>query len=241
MKFKLVLFDLGGTLINYENSSWLELGRLGCIEGVKYIREALNFDIEVEELDSRLHNAVGRMIKSRDDSDAELDLIDLTGRILKELGVNITDGLPEKFIEAYYKPIRDQITLVPYAREILSKIKDAGMRIGLVSNTIFPADYHRTEMREFGLYDFFGFALFSSEEKIRKPGKEIFLRALKLGKSDPGDTVFIGDRLEEDIAGPQSVGIKAILKCVDGREYSSEITPFETIRDLKELENIVLI
>ncbi len=240
MRFKLVLFDLGGTLINYENSPWLELGRLGCIEGAKYIRDALNFDIEVEQLNSRLHNAVGRMIKSRDDSDAELDLIDLTGRTLQEFGINVTDGLPEKFIDAYYKPIRAQITLVPYASEILSKIKDAGMRIGLVSNTIFPADYHRTEMREFGLYDFFDFALFSSEEKIRKPGKEIFLRALKLGGSDPEDAVFIGDRLEEDIDGPQSVGIKAVLKAADGRDYTGDIEPFETIRDLGELEKIIL-
>ena len=195
MKFKLVLFDLGGTLINYENNSWPELGRLGCVEGAKYIKEVLNFNIEVEELNSKLHNAVGRMIQSRDDSEAEINLFDLTAETLRELGVNITDGLPQKFIAAYYKPIRDQITLVPYAGEILSKIKDAGMKIGLVSNTIFPADYHRFEMREFGLYEYFDFALFSSEEKIRKPGKEIFFRALKLGKSDPRDAVFIGDRL----------------------------------------------
>ena len=174
MKFKLVLFDLGGTLINYENNSWPELGRLGCVEGAKYIKEVLNFNIEVEELNSKLHNAVGRMIQSRDDSEAEINLFDLTAETLRELGVNITDGLPQKFIAAYYKPIRDQITLVPYAGEILSKIKDAGMKIGLVSNTIFPADYHRFEMREFGLYEYFDFALFSSEEKIRKPGKEIF-------------------------------------------------------------------
>lgn len=241
MRFKLVLFDLGGTLINYENSPWLELGRLGCIEGAKYIKNALNFPIEVERLNSRLHNAVGRMMESRDDSDDELDLIDLTGRTLKEFGVNIGDSLPEKFIKAYYKPIRDQITLVPYAREILSKIKDAGMRIGLVSNTIFPADYHRTEMRQFGLYDFFDFALFSSEEKIRKPGKEIFFRALKLGGSDPEDAVFIGDRMEEDISGPQSAGIRAILKYMDGRDYPADIEPFETIQNLQELENIILI
>ena len=165
----------------------------------------------------------------------------LTAETLRELGVNITDGLPQKFIAAYYKPIRDQITLVPYAGEILSKIKDAGMKIGLVSNTIFPADYHRFEMREFGLYEYFDFALFSSEEKIRKPGKEIFFRALKLGKSDPRDAVFIGDRLEEDIGGPQSVGIKAILKYMDGRDYSADIKPFETIRDLKELKKIILV
>jgi putative hydrolase of the HAD superfamily len=241
MKFKLVLFDLGGTLINYENSSWTELGRLGCIEGAKYIKEALNLEIEVEKLDAKLHSAVGRMIQSQGDSETEINLIDLTGKTLQEFGIKITDSLPEKFIAAYYKPIREQITLVPYAREILSKIKGAGMKIGLVSNTIFPADYHRFEMREFGIYDYFDFALFSSEEKIRKPGKEIFFRALKLAGIDPRDTVFIGDRLAEDVGGPQSIGIKAILKYYDGRDYSADIKPLETVRDLRELEKIILV
>jgi HAD superfamily hydrolase (TIGR01549 family) len=241
MIFKLILFDLGGTLINYENSSWTELGRLGCIEGAKYIKEALNFEINVEKLDAKLHSAVGRMIQSQNNSDLELDLVDLTGKTLKEFGIDITDGLPEKFIAAYYRPIREQITLVPYAREILSKIKSAGMKIGLVSNTIFPADYHRFEMREFGLYEYFDFALFSSEEKIRKPGKEIFFRAIKLAETDPQDSVFIGDRLAEDVGGPQSIGIKAILKYYDGRDYSADIKPFETVRDLRELEKIISI
>jgi len=240
MKFKLVLFDLGGTLINYENSSWPELGRLGCVEGAKFLKENLGLDINVEDLNNRLHDAIGRMIISRDDSDAELDLVALTGKTLEGFGINITDGLSMKFIEAYYKPIRNQITLVPYAREILSQINISGSKIGLVSNTIFPVDFHRQEMKTFGLYDFFDFTLFSSEEKIRKPSREIFLRALKLGRSDSENTVFIGDRLEEDVSGPQAVGIKAVLKYMEGRDYSADIKPFKTIHDLRELENIIL-
>jgi putative hydrolase of the HAD superfamily len=239
MKFKLALFDLGGTLINYDNRPWPELGRLGCIEGARFIKELLNTDINVEQLDASLHEAVGHMIQSRGDSDYELDLAALVGKTLGGFGISITDGIPRKFIEAYYKPIREQITLFPHAVEILSQIKKAGMKIGLVSNTIFPAEYHRFEMREFGIYNFFDFTLFSSEEKIRKPGKEIFLRALRLGKSAPGEAVFIGDRLAEDIGGPQSVGITAILKYIEGRDYSADIVPSETIHELRELEEII--
>jgi len=239
-KFKLVLFDLGGTLINYENSSWPELGRLGCAEGAKFLKENLGTDISVEDLNTSLHGAIGQMIKSRPDAYAELDLVALAGEVLKESGINITDGLPRKFIQAYYRPIRNQITLVPYANEILSEIKVAGLKIGLVSNTIFPAEFHRLEMRRFGLFRFFDFTLFSSEEKIRKPCREIYLKALKLGDSDPQDAVFIGDRLEEDIEGPQAIGIKAILKYVEGRDYSADIKPFDTIRDLQELEKIII-
>lgn len=239
MKYKLVLFDLGGTLINYDNSPWPELGRLGCIEGANFIKTELGMDISAEVLNEKLHNAIGRMIETRGNDELELDLIAMTTKTLAELGINLSDGLPKKFIDAYYKPIGEQITLFPYAGEILRKIKDAGMKIGLVSNTIFPAEYHKNEMKSYGIFDYFDFTLFSSEEKIRKPGKEIYHKALRLGGTEGDDTIFIGDRLVEDVAGPQSVGIKAVLKYIEGRDYSADIVPLGTIRELKELENII--
>ena len=239
MKFKLVLFDLGGTLINYDNQSWEELGRLGCIEGASLIKETLNIDIDPAALNIKLHTAVDQMMTSPDYSNFELDLIKLTRETLESFGIRLSDGLPRKFIDAYYKPIRKQVSLLPYAREILMKIKNAGIKIGLVSNTIFPAEYHKTEMRQYGLYDYFDFVLFSSEEKIRKPGKEIYHRALNLGNAKAEDTVFIGDRLVEDVGGPQSVGIRGVLKYTKARDYSADIEPYETIHSLEELENII--
>jgi len=240
MKYRLVLFDLGGTLINYDNSPWPELGKLGCVEGANFLKNKLGVDISAEILNEKLHNAIGRMIESRGSDEFELDLIDMTTRTLSELGINLTDGLPEKFIAAYYKPIRNQITLFPYAGETLKKIKDAGMKIGLVSNTIFPAEFHRNEMKAFDIYEYFDFTIFSSEEKIRKPGKEIYQKALRLGDADPKDTIFIGDRLVEDVGGPQSVGIQAVLKYIEGRDYSADIEPLGTIHELRELENIII-
>jgi putative hydrolase of the HAD superfamily len=239
MKLKLVLFDLGGTLINYDNSPWPELGRLGCIEGANFLKKEMGLDISAEALNEKLHNAIGRMIESRGDDEVELDLVDMTTKTLAELGINLSDGFPEKFIGAYYKPIGEQITLFPYAGEILRKIKNAGMKIGLVSNTIFPAQYHRREMRSFGLLEYFDFTLFSSEEKIRKPGKRIYKKALSLGQANPEEAIFIGDRLKEDVQGPQSVGIKSILKYIDGRDYSPDTVPPGTIHELKELEKII--
>lgn len=239
MKYRLVLFDLGGTLINFDNSPWPELGMQGCIEGANFIKSELGIEISAEVLNERLHNGIGRMVESLGDDESELDLIAMTRNTLADLGINLSDSLPERFIKAYYKPIGDQITLLPYAREILSKIRESGMTIGLVSNTIFPAEYHRNEMKSFGIFEYFDFTIFSSEEKIRKPGKDIYRKALRLGEADAHNTIFIGDRLVEDVGGPQSVGIKAVLKYIEGRDYSADIIPFETIGELKELEKII--
>lgn len=240
MKFKLALFDLGGTLIDFENRPWHELGMMGCRESSRFLKDNFGAEIAPEILNEKFYLVIDQMIESRTENDVEIDLIAITKDILGEFGINMTDGIPEKFIKAHYKPIREQITLIPEAAKILSELKQAGTKIGLVSNTVFPADYHRSEMRDFGIFDYFDFTLFSCEEKIRKPNKELYRRALKIGGAEADDTVFIGDRLIEDVGGPQSIGIKGILRHVKRREYSADIKPFETIYDLAELRNIIL-
>ncbi len=240
MKFKLALFDLGGTLIDFENHPWHELGMRGCRESSRFLKNKFGVDVSPEVLNEKFYLVIDQMIETRTENDVEIELMALTREILRGFGINATDGIPAKFIEAHYKPIREQITLVPAAREVLSEFKEAGLIIGLVSNTIFPAEYHRSEMRDFGIYDYFDFTLFSSEEKIRKPNKELYLKALRMGGAKPGEAIFIGDRLLEDVGGPQSVGIKGILKRVERREQSADIKPFETIDDLVALKDIIL-
>jgi FMN phosphatase YigB (HAD superfamily) len=75
---------------------------------------------------------------------------------------------------------------------------------------------------------------------IRKPNKEIYLKALSLTKTQSERTVFVGDRLLEDVAGPQAVGMKAILKFDERRDYSDPIEPYRTVHSLDELGKIIL-
>jgi FMN phosphatase YigB (HAD superfamily) len=240
LKYEAVIFDLGSTLINYENHSWDELGRMGCANAAPLLKGISQVDVSPELLWSDFHDAIDQMFINHTANLAEIDLHEVTSLILKKLGINVIDGFAGRFIDAYYEPITGQCTLLPGVQEILKKFKDAGLKIGLISNTIFPADYHRAEMRKFGIYSDFNFTIFSSEFKFRKPKKEIFLKALELADSKPETTIFVGDRLVEDIGGPQAVGIKAILKVTEDRDYSAPITPFKTIFELSELEKIIL-
>jgi putative hydrolase of the HAD superfamily len=143
-------------------------------------------------------------------------------------------------VDFYYRPTTEQILPEPGGVDILRKLKDRGMTVGLVSNSIFPARFHRREMERFGLLEFFDFTMFSSEQRIRKPNPEIYRRALAKAGSEPGSSVFIGDRMLEDVEGPQKAGMKAILKYVERRDYSLDARPMKTIIRLKELESILL-
>lgn len=240
MIYKAAFFDLGSTLINYDNHPWDELGRMGC-ESARPLLDGLTLEaVTPERLWADFHYAIDQMFENHSEDLKEIDLYEVTAMILANLGVRHLDGLATRFVDAYYQPITTQISLIPGAREILSKFKAAGLKIGLVSNTIFPATFHRREMERFGIMNFFDFTIFSSELKIRKPKKEIYLTALEMAGSLPEETVFVGDRLVEDVGGPQSVGIRGILKFTEGRDYSALIEPFKTIHSLGELEKIVL-
>ncbi len=241
MKFDAVLFDLGGTLIIYENKhSWKELALLGCRNAAPVLERLSGAKIPPERIRSRLLQALDDAIQTHSEDLAEIDFFEIISVILSDLGVEISDGLPAKFVDSYYEPTTEQITLIPGAVELLSKLKDAGLKIGLISNSIFPAIFHRDEMRRFNILRYFDFTIFSSEVMIRKPNKEIYLKALSLTKTQSERTVFVGDRLLEDVAGPQAVGMKAILKFDERRDYSDPVEPYRTVHSLDELEKIIL-
>ncbi len=241
MKFDAALFDLGGTLIIYENKhSWKELTLLGCRNAAPVLKKLSGAEIPAERIRSHLLQVLDDAIQAHSEDLAEIDFFEIISVVLSNLGVEISDGLPAKFVDSYYQPTTDQIVLVPGAVELLSELKNAGLKIGLISNSIFPAEFHRDEMRRFGILDYFDFTIFSSEVMIRKPNKEIYLKALSLAKSQSDRTVFVGDRLLEDVAGPQAVGMKAILKFDERRDYSDPVEPYRTVHGLDELGKIIL-
>jgi len=240
LRFDAVLFDLGGTLINYENEySWKELAYLGCRNAAAFLEKSFGIQLSPERLAEKFLTTLDDMLKSGTEDMAEVDIYRLAAEVLGHFEVNSVDGLPAKFVGMYYEPTTAQITLESGAVEILTKIKSAGLKIGLVSNSIFPADFHRHEMNRFGILGFFDFTIFSSEFGIRKPSREIYQKALNLAGSKPERAIFIGDRMLEDVAGPQQSGLRAILKYSDRREYSSGAVPYRTIRKLDELEKIM--
>ena len=240
MKYKAILFDLGSTLINFDNNSWDELGRRGCEAAGKLLDGMTNEVITPEKLWADFHYAIDMMFENHSEDLKEIDIYEVTAKILANLGITSPDGLVTRFVDTYYQPITTQITLIPGADAILKSIKEAGSKIGLVSNTVFPAKFHRAEMTRFGILPYFDFTIFSSEIGYRKPKKDIYFKALELAGTQPEETIFVGDRMVEDVGGPQSVGIKGILKFTDGRDYSAPVTPYKTIHELSELKSILL-
>ncbi|OZG63728.1 haloacid dehalogenase-like hydrolase [Bifidobacterium hapali] len=108
------------------------------------------------------------------------------------------------------------LRLYPGVPQLLGDLHRAGLRVVLVSNA--QACYTRPELDLLGVADAFDHVLISSEEGVRKPSPEIFLRALDREGLQPDRAVMVGNDERSDILGARSAGI-------DGIYLRTEISP----------------
>src|SRR5436305_13241961 len=88
----------------------------------------------------------------------------------------------------------------------LAELRRRGYLLGLLSNTARDLDafvaHHRIDVDA---------ALTSATHGKTKPPETIFRRMLGLLGTGPGETLMVGDMLEDDIEGARRVGMKAVL------------------------------
>lgn len=104
---------------------------------------------------------------------------------------------------------RDGVQKYPETDRVLAELRRRGIRVGLVSNLWpFPVahifDTH-------GLRQCFEHLLFSFEVGARKPDRRIYEAAYGKFGVTPGECLFVGDSLKNDVLGPQAAGMSAVL------------------------------
>ena len=100
----------------------------------------------------------------------------------------------------------------PEVAPLLTALRDRGLRIGLLSNTLWTREHHEYVLQRDGILDFFDGAVYSSEVPWTKPHPEAFLASMQaIGHDDPTTCVFVGDRPFDDIHGAKAVGMRAVL------------------------------
>jgi putative hydrolase of the HAD superfamily len=123
--------------------------------------------------------------------------------------------------------------------DVLRWLKDRNLALAVVSNSIFPREYHLEELTGFGLTPFFHSIVFSSDVGRRKPHPEIFRKVLGELSVSPAEVIFVGDRMREDVQGPQNLGMRSILRCHPRRDYSLGVTPLAQVKQLSEMLPII--
>ena len=236
-----MLFDLGGTLIDYLGGapSWpaMELpgvyGLHACLAEAGFPMEADAFaDLFVRAIEDRWLAA----IQGIGDPPSLALLVD---EACVTAGFGLSDELRQAAIASFCAPIAERAVLADGAADVLQRLHDAGIRIGLISNSIWPGETHRLDLQRHGLLDYFDATFFSVETGLWKPDTRVFEQALAALGAAPQEAAFVGDQLEEDIGGAKRAGLRAILiggtpQNVDGAAPDWS-TPDASIRTLWEL------
>jgi HAD superfamily hydrolase (TIGR01549 family) len=232
-----IIFDLGSTLIEYEQVPWDELGIHAVENGRKYLLSK-GHDVSDNGEFLRQFDEIKFMYRKRAaEKLVEWTVQQATADMFEKIGLDHDEKLISGFFDAYYEPVESQLYVYDDTIETLERLKNRYPEMGLISNTIFPDWVHERELQRFGIAPYLDFKLFSSSFKLRKPHRDIFYKAANLAGHAPPECVYIGDRYEEDIKGPRSVGMPAILKIKGGREYPEDMP--EADRRVETLSELV--
>ncbi|MEO3935657.1 HAD family hydrolase [Dermatophilaceae bacterium Soc4.6] len=196
-----VIFDWGGTLTPWHTVDLVEQWRV-------FAREYHLADPHlVEDLTARIHGAESAgWSRGRVDGHASARIED----ILAEVDVVADDPRLVAGLAAYRQFWEPHTWTDPQVAPLWEGLRTNGMRVGVLSNTIWSRDYHQEVFARDGVLHLIDADVYSSETPWVKPSPEIFRYAAAQVGAPPERCVYVGDRAYEDVHGPQAVGMRAI-------------------------------
>ena len=196
MTVSAVIFDWGGTLTPWHTIDHDELWRVIC---------APHYDHDqLADTVATLRSAENHLwgIAEREQRSATLD------ELFTRAGVQPS----EEFIEGYFRAWEQHTFTDPEAVEVLLELRRRGIKIGVLSNTMWPRAHHERIFTRDGLIDLIDGAVYSSEIPWTKPHPQAFRAAMTaVGVARPQDCVYVGDRPFDDVYGAHQVGLRTVL------------------------------
>ena len=193
MTVEAVIFDWGGTLTPWHTVDHDALWREVC---------ALHF---AEELAERSAAAIRAAewelwrVAERDHRSATMD------HVFERAGVAPTAA----FLASYALAWEPHTLTDPDVPELFRRLRAAGVKIGVLSNTMWPRSMHEQVFIRDGVLELIDGAVYSSEIEWTKPHPEAFRAAMAaVGVTDPAACVFVGDRPYDDVFGAKRAGMR---------------------------------
>jgi len=211
-KIKAVLFDLGDTLLDFGKLNPGEIFRQGARLSYDFLKSrgqpVGNFKYYC--LWNMAALQIRRLISNitRNDFNS-LALLRWAGM---KKGIRLEGRQWRDFAWLWYEPLYKVAAVEPDIKETLTRLKNSGLKLGIVSNTFVSGDSLEKHMELVGILDFFAPRMYSYEFDFRKPDARIFrLAAERIGEAAE-NILFVGDRINMDIAPALKTGMRAALK-----------------------------
>jgi putative hydrolase of the HAD superfamily len=118
----------------------------------------------------------------------------------------------EEFLATYFRTWDPHTYTDPDVVPLLRELRGRGIRIGVLSNTMWPRSAHERVFTRDEVLSLIDGAVYSSEIRWTKPHPEAFRAAMTaVGVTDPASCVFVGDRPYDDIYGAKRFGMRGVL------------------------------
>lgn len=236
MRPRAVIFDLGGTLIDWPD--WdADIERRW---GLSYDYLIVNRPSDNWPTKDRYVWAMREaeknhwvQVATRQTSNTPTSLLrDGFGR----MGARVNDEDVLVALDGYARALDGWAIVFPDARSTLQALRDRGYKLGLLSNTWWAASWHNAELATHGLDSFLDEVAYTSDLPHSKPHPSVFLHVAECLGVEAAASVMVGDRIADDIGGALAVGMRAVWKENNYPWPKPEhITPTARITTLAEL------
>ncbi|TMC81122.1 MAG: HAD family hydrolase [Chloroflexi bacterium] len=229
-----VLFDYGGTLVTF---AYPTDDLLRVMRGFRpRLQTALGVPApEAEAILSDVLLPLEEYVESI--SEDEVDYMDAYREKWQRAGLRLPDDLLHEILDAEQQCWDRAVEVDPDAVRVLAWLGERGVRRGICSNAPFPPAMMHRQVHSNGLDQLVDAVVFSSEIGRRKPAREVYEAALEAIGTEPGRTMFVGDRVREDYEGPRALGMRAVIVTAHAHDAPPDGVP--AIKSLAELPSLL--
>jgi 2-haloacid dehalogenase len=222
MDYKILLFDLDDTLMDFSANEMASLTKLFNIHGISFTDEVF-----------KTYSAVNRKLwDAYENSEIPLDTVLNTrfSETLLQLGQEV-DGIVWE--GKYRKYLGEGYQMMDGALEVCKQLAK-NHRLFIVTNGVTTTQINRLKLS--GLYEYFEDIFTSQEIGYQKPAKEFFDYVIDhIPNYNKVDALIIGDSLSTDIKGGNLAGIHTCWMNPGAKSCPEHITYNYMISELNEL------
>ena len=227
---KVIVFDIGGTLMEYKNMplSWLDFYK----DGFRYVRSELSLNITENDIDKSFDvlKSYNPRINPRE--------VDVTPEVIFSEATAHWQGefTLSDVINKFYESMNLTAYIYPETIDFLDKLKAEGYIIAALTDVAIgmPDELHKSYFPE--LLPYFDMYVSSISCGYRKPNPKGLSDIAENFGVVTSEIIMIGDE-EKDIKTAKRFGCKSVL--IDRRDRNVDFGQDYTVTDLNGILNII--
>jgi len=162
-----------------------------------------------------------------------------TSQVLEDVGLPWHDAAAAAYREFWTPHTHTD----PEAGPLFAALRLRGLKLGVLSSTPWPEEWHHDILRRDGVFDVLHGSVWSSTLEWTKPHAEAFGAAMRaVGVDEPRRCVYVGDRPYDDVHGAAAIGMRTILvphSVIPAEQQPIEATPDAVVQRLADVLDVV--